>query len=745
MLLLKIGNHHVDVPRDVDVPVVLRSPVFTNDEGAIPGSFVFNFSLPYTDQLKRELNFAHRASRKGKPIWQHDSELRFGPLKYFGKATIQNINATEVEFSMPVEVGNLASEFKDLTLQDLDIEDVLPWDPQLCYAELTDQFTFKKYPGFGSTPFTEEIPLEFDFCPVDSFSGYNPETYSFTAPETRDYHILVHLNSFLHPIMGNPQLGLAGKDRKILIKKNGSDLVSPDITSDSFSYMDVLSLNEGDVLTFFLKVSSQNSNQANFLEVTVQQGTQFTIDDNQDPFHDVPGSQYPDKNFAVFPFENPQILENIPESLYRLDVNDIKEATARFSPVVNYYRDGRFPYVISGLANGLYVSLLNMFSPSPYLAFVMKKIFEKINFQMENNVFEGDELKQITIICNSFICNYFPSYEPLLLKDFIPDETLKGFIRGVCQLLGIAFKVSGARRTIEFKFLDDIMSDTSSIEFSDNVIGELQLSPEYYNGFVFKVNPVDCKYIKDNYYSVDDLNIKGSVNSFDLLPEDGNQLLDAYFVNIWRAWFIWDYDPDTGGYGWIFHSVDYSTEIKETEEERGDPFQVELKLSTPAARVWDKEFPIQDSTVGAGFRLWHIPAFHVPGNFKMLPKKYKSKSVYALIPYWGLQKDNANENYPFASSDVYSYSRTKIDHANISLLPLGDYGLYEKKWKKFIQWRLQSPGEFKIMKQLSPLEISQLNWFRWYKIHGVDYLFQEVRFNIKNNRIGTAQIQAYRR
>jgi len=417
-----------------------------------------------------------------------------------------------------------------------------------------------------------------------------------------------------------------------------------------------------------------------------------------------------------------------------------------FSPVINYYRNDEFPWVVHGQVNGLYYSLLNLFSPAPYLAFIIRQIFLHIGYNISNNLFETDELKRITCLTTNFINNYFPAPETPLLKEFLPDAGIKEFFRNICRLLGIVFKVNTTTRTITFGFIDDIMADTSNIEFSQNILSEPKLTPENFNGYLLKTTPTGCKYISDYFKPLTGLTLKGSVNTYSVLPATNNQVNDCYYIETWKAYFIWNYDPDEGIYTWVFHSIDHSLEVEETDPDIDfEPLAIDLQASAPAQLVWKPENPAKDPTVGASIRYWHIPAFWMPGNFKTLPMAYHSDDVFAFIPYWGLQKDNSNDDYPFASNDVYDYSRTKITLANLSLRPDGDYGLYEKKWKKFIQWRLSSPGEYKIEKYMTPLEIANLDWFRWYKIHGVDYLLKEIRFNIRHNRISVAEIIAYRR
>ena len=740
MLSLKIGSLLVDTS-NVEIPVVLRSPVFTTEEGRIPASFIFNFAIRLTDELKRELEFAHRAAKKGKSTWQHPSSLRFGILNYSGTATITKISSDEVEFSMPVDAGSLANELGELELKDLQISEELPWNPKITYADLSDSFLVKHG---QMLPFTQNIQIPFDFCPIDNFSGYDLSELTFTVVNAGDYRIVFQVNSFLRHILGNPNLALAGKDRKILITKNDADFVVDPITSDSYSFDGLVSLNANDVLKFYLRVSGQNMDLNNYLDITIQQGSSLTINDDTKPFLDVPAATYPDINFAVFPYQNPEATNNMPDSLFQIDINNIKDNLSRFAPVVNYFKNGHFPYVVSGALNGIYYSLLNLFSPAPYLAFIIKNIFSHIGYNIVNNVFETDELRRITVLTSNFINNYFPDAGTMYLKDFIPEDSLKNFVREVCRMLGITFKVNTVTRTIEFKFVDQIMSDMTSVEFNDNVLGTPEINPEEFAGFVFKTTATECKYIGDNFRSNEGVRVRGYAHTLDLLPTTGNELFDAYYIRLWRAWYIWNYDPDQGAYAWVFHSIDYGVEVKETVQNQ-DPLTIELKLSSPAMQIWNEESPAQDPTVGSGSRLWHIPAFHLAGNFKNLPAAYRSKAQYALIPYWGLHPDVNGNNYPYASNDVYKYNGDKISDANLGLRPDGEYGLYEKKWKRFIQWRLESPGDFKIMKYISPLEISQLNWFRWHKILGVDYLLKEIRFNIKNDYISVSQILAYRR
>lgn len=743
MLSLKIGSTFLDT-RNADIPVVLRNPMFVSDEGKIPGSFIFNFTLPLSDDLKGELAFAHRPARKGKPQTRHPFSLRFGPLHYQGTAQITQLNEKEIEVSMPVDTGTLAELFVDQRLSDLDITEEIPWDPQITFAICNQLFEFS-YNNINPT----HTVLNPDFLAIDTFSSYDLVTGEWTCPEDAMYNINVVINwAFKKRTIGSNQFD-AGKNPKFIILKNGlPTLYSVDIESNYFSFAAPISLQEGDVIKFIFQAESVFTWPLYWLQFYFEPGTCIVIEKGEKPFSDLPASFYPQKNFAVYPYYNPMAMGNIPDSLFRVDINDTKEYIERFSPVVNYYRDGYFPHVMHGQVNGIYYSLLNLFTPAPYLAFIIKKIFAHINYNIQNNLFESAELKQITCLTTRFINNYFPEAGTPVLKDFLPESAILDFFRDICLLLGISFRVNNVTRTIEFRFIDQILSDNSSIDYSENIAGSPRIKPETLNGFLLKCAAPDCEHIRNNFKSLEGLNIKGVISQLNQAPMSGNHVNDAYFITLWKSWFIWNYDADQGAYNWIFHSIDHCDEIKETNPEPpGETLTLEHHAKVPAMFAYKPppESYFGDITIGAGSRNWLIPAFVANGSFTTLPKSYQTNPGYALVSYWGLCQDSNGSNYPFASNDVFDYNGNKIPSANLALRPDGVYGLYEKKWKKFIQWRLASPGEFVIQKYLSPLEINNLDWFRWHKIHGVDYLLKEIRFNIHNDHISIAEISAHRR
>lgn len=751
MLSLKLGNY-MPVTRDLELQVVLRSPLFYTSDDKIPGSFIFNFTLPLTEQLKRELKFAHRPARKGKPTWKLPFELNFKMLKYKGTAKITGISTSsklgKVDVVLPVETGEISMILRNLSLKDIYIDEVVQYSPLFTYGIVGRIYNHEEQ---QASLFNADIDIKLNSFLTDTFNAYDQQEFEWIAPYDGTFTISVVANTQFGQLTEIGTTYDAGTVRTLRIHRNGDEIAGETIESNSHYYTGNHELLEGDVIKIFVRATSvQRSIGLHYLNIYFQPGSAVFINDAsiaESPFQDVISASYPDKNFAIFPIKNPRLLNNTPDSLFRVDMNDIKEYHSKFFPVTNYFVDDRFIWHVIGDKNGYSYILLNMFSPAPYIEFIIDKILNHIGFTAINNPFATDELKNMVYQTNFFINNYFYDEAPIALADFVPDEQVSDFLRNLCRTLGIVFDAKTVNRTIRFKFLDEIMADMSSIEFGENVLSSVELQAENYSGYILRFTPAQCAYLQKHNKTLDGLNIIGETNF--ALPASA-ELNDAIYVVLRQAWYVWQYDPEEGVFQWIFHSIDFPLELKDIDEESTDsPLEINLERNTVAMSAWfhsDDEPGAYDNSIGApANRFWRIPMFYEAGNFSQLPEAYKTNLQGILLFYRGLQKDSLDDDYPLGSNTVYDYAGDKIPGADLSLRLDGQYGLFEKKWKNFIEWRLNSPGEYKLQKYIAPLEIHQLDWFRWHKIHGVDYLLKEIRFNIRHDRLSIAEITGFRR
>ena len=147
-----------------------------------------------------------------------------------------------------------------------------------------------------------------------------------------------------------------------------------------------------------------------------------------------------------------------------------------------------------------------------------------------------------------------------------------------------------------------------------------------------------------------------------------------------------------------------------------------------------------DLTISNLGRGWITPAWITPCNFTLLPEDLQSDPQYTLLFYRGLVNDYNDDKFPLASNDVYDYDGNII--AALALRLDTDYGVYNKLLRNFIDFVLNSPGDYTFFKKMSVAEIATLNLFKWHNAFETDWLIKEIRFNIKYDTISTAQIIA---
>jgi hypothetical protein len=782
MLNITIGQTPAPT-QNVDIPIVLRNPVFFNDEGNIPGSFIFNFTLPLTDEIKKELSFAHRPSRKGKPTWQHPCQVRFGPLHYIGTATITQTTTQHptsagaepetIEVSMPVETASIAPALKENTLHDLDITETIQ-QIECNYGSVIEGYDYEGPLVTMDGPYTENIYLDPNLFNIKTIDIYDPAEKEWVIPETGNYNLFVSIRSSFEEVdVFGGNIWTKGAFRVFRIWKNDVIIyedffenIEPyyDPVNNFYFYKNVFSFDEGDKIKIGLRCTAGKNPNGNIwqLHVYIDPETCVAIDKDSTFLNTIAAGSYPDLNYTFFPVKNPDMLQNIPESLFNVDMNNIKEYHQMFGTFLNYYFNGKFPGIIGGKVNNISHILISIFSPAIYTAFIIKKLLSFIGFTPINNPFETDELKRLVLQTNRIINNYFWDNQPINLIDFLPETPLSDFFRNICRTLGIAFIIKTDNRTIRFAFIDDILKDKSAIPFSDNILSSLEIESENYELFSIQFKEINCEYTNKHYQTLDGLNVIGSVYSYGNLPETGD-INDCYYLTHDRHYVVWQYNQETGAFEWIFYSIDFNNQQPQPQPQSQTQSQsatLKIDLSPPisANYFWDPDFldtppdskfPAWDNTIGApsfpSHRYWLTPAFFQKCNFKQLPDKFRSDDQSILLFYHGLHDDNDDNPYPFASNDVYDYAGDKITGADLALRLDSDYGLYIKKWKSFIDWRLDSPATYKFRKAITATEIAQLDWFRWHNILGVDYLLKEIRFNIRNNHLTIAEILAHRR
>lgn len=744
MLSIKIGSTYATIPADIDIPVVMYSPIFLTDDNKIPGSFIFNFTLPLTDELKNELSFPHRPQRKGKITVGKPAEISFGVLRFAGTANIELANSTQVEVSMPVNNGNLAKSIKKKSIKDIGLDEIIPFDPKISICQLANTITDHLEMNFDGQ-FLNQTKIVLDTVRIDPYNMYNAANGTWTIPEiTQSFQIRFVVN-----------LQVWGADRFILIYINNVPAHTIDIPigegEDSFRIMAVntsrtYELEAGDTLFFMLCARSLPA-AGNMQSVTTNiiSGTTIAFVNEDTPFQSIPAKNYPDSNYAVFPIYNPSALNNISDNLYQIEFNDIKQNHEEFAPYLNYFVDDKFPWVVTGLKNSVAYAMINLFAPYPYIAAIIKAIFNTIGYTIVNNVFETENFKQAVMVHNNIINNYFYQSGQIKLNDFIPDIPIADFLRDVCSQLGVTFAINSVTKTITFELIDNIMADKTKVPFHLDLITKPELDVINYSGMSISYEKVSCDYIEKYVKSLENINIKGTVTNIGALGGIQNpEINDAYYVTTRHAFYCWNYDNELSILNWIIYSFDFPMEMNDIDaDSEFDPYSLTLKINTILMNFWHPVKGRGDLTISNLGRGWITPAWITPCNFTLLPEDLQSDPQYTLLFYRGLVNDYNDDKFPLASNDVYDYDGNII--AALALRLDTDYGVYNKLLRNFIDFVLNSPGDYTFFKKMSVAEIATLNLFKWHNAFETDWLIKEIRFNIKYDTISTAQIIACRR
>lgn len=750
-LRITLGSTAVDTS-DADIPVVLRSPIFPTDAGKIPGSFIFNSTFPYTNDLKLEFKHAHRPARNGHPTFKYPFQLSFGVLHYAGTATITELSDAQIELSMPVDTGDLNTILKKYKLADLSLGGDTIIIPFYSDAVETNNWACVAYqPEY----FDIEDFLEFNIINADIERSFNETASSYTAKSDQ-----VAVVTFKCNVSSNITNGSS-----IRFKVNG--VIREEVTFEDFlnTITVNLTLQANDIVTYTIFLLSLeeipgNPETLHIINFVIDPGHEITFEplDPRSIFDLNVNKFWPDVNYALFPFENPGFFGNLDDDMFMIDTLSIKELYSTKYPVLNYFVNGRFPIAMTKVIGGIHVFAAgNLFVPALFVPYITQQLLAFIGFSTDYNPFTDDTDLQKLVLFNLYAENNFVDKNFVKIKssfnlaDHVPDMTLGDFLRELCRFWGIVFQSNTITRKITFKWLQDIMDDTQPVDFSDDIASGLVLTPENYNGLSIKQTPGPASdtYMADNLKSLDGLSFKGSVLLWNDLPHDNNEINDCYLVTIWNAYYAWNYDTESGDLNWIFHSLNFFLEYRQEPDEdaTGELFQMETQI-TP---VMMNKGAYEDKNICApgygepdlAWRRWLIPSTDQPGSFEGTLPDMQTDFNQSLLFYYGLKKDNHNNDYPFATNDAYDFSGNRI--ADLCLRLDGDYGIYKNKLQKFVEWRINNPGEFTFKKFISAKQLSELDFFKWYKILGVDYLLKEVRFSIRHDHISLSEIIAYRR
>lgn len=746
MLQLKIGNTYVDT-LNIQIPVVYRNPLLSDGKG----SYLFNFNLPATDKLKKEFEYFHRPGRSGSRSIKRTLELTFGPLKFSGYATVSEAGYTSYEVSCPIDNGELARMFKEKKLSDIDLGGVRDTNVGKTNVDAKPSEDLVVDISSLDPPIIRYQYLLFDNILSNPDQMINSIGDTILIGETNQWVFIynIEVKTFDY---GDIYLEIFKGSNLILQRQLKIGFNSIPIEIDAEIYDSITWRIKGICLQIdnpgqapdVLKLKYTIDHEMSWIKVF-----ENTILNNNNGL-----SVYPYEDYACFPFENAKMFDNLEDDFYKLDHTSIKEIYSKYFPVFNYYKDNRFPTLLYGVSEGEAFVAFNLFNPFPYLAYVIKQIAKEFGTTIENNVFEEPDQKQLVIFNlfaeNGLITSDLIQPKPgFNLQDHVPDMLISKFWINLCRLLGIGFDYNASKKTLRLKYLKDIAASTDYKVFPGTINSKPLLKSDAYNGYRLIQNITNDEFISKYFRRIDGLVLKGTVNTLNELSGVENPLVnDCWHVKSRKEYYYWNYDPELSILNWVFFSKDFFFVKEEINSEFGNST---YEIQTDISAVMDNGWPFTDNNICApAGRFWLIPKVQQTGNFDGLPDVFRSEFSKSLLFFHGLRFDNQEMLYPLGSSDIYDYYGNPITFEASSNSPAythslslrwdGPNGIYEKRYKKWIDLLVNSRGFFTIRCSMSVLQLSQLDWFEWYTGPGYKFMVKEARFNIYNDHLSVVEM-----
>jgi hypothetical protein len=429
------------------------------------------------------------------------------------------------------------------------------------------------------------------------------------------------------------------------------------------------------------------------------------------------------------------VFDKWPDDFYQIDNESVKLLYAEYFKVINYFVGGNFPATMTTQRDEDSYMAGNLFVPFPYIAFLVKRIAYHFNFAIQNNVFES-ELKYAVLI-NHFVENQFLANDAKMLapsdsfnlSNHVPDWTIYDFLKHLCNLFGMGYEVNNDSNVITFNFVDDILASNDYIDISEMVIERpVVLFNKKITGYNLKLKPPTNDKYFDEVKSMEGLNVIGTVDLLSELPATA-QLNDCYFVNFVNAYMVWGYDENAYVFGWVFHSRKFTSEIGSGTDQQ--------EVSTELCPLL--EVIKGDSVNPTSGRSWSIPASHQPGKFEGAPDTFQTDWQPGVVWYHGMKNDSDGNPYPFASAGITDHAGNTISGATLALTLDGSNGLFEKKWKTYLEWRLATKP-VRVLIQPTAGFLRAFSFAKKVRFNGSNYLVAEMRGNILRTGPGTFEL-----
>jgi hypothetical protein len=402
---------------------------------------------------------------------------------------------------------------------------------------------------------------------------------------------------------------------------------------------------------------------------------------------------YPERNFSLPQILNKSYYETLPDH----------EQLWYF----NYYYFGDLQYRWDLVDNTPLVPML-------YLRYVLKMVFEKIGFTLDDDFFAMDPQYNSMVLYNNVNANcrneapFDYDIDKVFLSYHVPHMTLNDFLSGLESFFNLRFFVNNLTGVVKLVSVDKIIKSSDTVDFSSMVSDIYTEIGDPLKGFKLSMNiDSDDDVASLQTATMDEMisNVKPSVESIADLPIWPNSPdNEIRFVRDTLTYFmlynhVWVSIPTWTNFGGLNQFIHAENDIS-----------METKFST----LFNAPGELLECIVGNSMANWAATT----------PKLFFVK----FHPFV-----SGIEN----SQKVYGSNRTDSKYLFYS----EDHGLYNQHFKAFLDFQMQAKT-VKFIKQLTLLDLNQLDFSKKHTIDGNNYMLSTVQVTLTNQGFKPATITA---
>lgn len=369
-------------------------------------------------------------------------------------------------------------------------------------------------------------------------------------------------------------------------------------------------------------------------------------------------------------------------------------------------------------------------TPFLRLDYILRKTFEKIGFSVVNRFQTTDELKRLVLYNNydARIQTFYPSV--LNLKNHVPQSLKCGeFLNKFSRLFNVCPFIDAFGKTVELYPMIDAMKEAAAYDWSDKMLTEWRLEQEDLN-------------IPKRIGYKDPFKVTGEVyryeQSFENIPY--TPIADVRtLTNTDQMGIYFEYTTDTyykvylAGSDVAFHELTKQFTPLSSKTAKGEPFYNDMLAAL------NEEVFIHQNNLEVG----SLPFFKIEGSNA---EKTNEPPLLVML-YRGMHpclvtypSNAAGPNYPYASANVYTTLKARMNTEKFSLNFDGDYGLGRNcigDWYDMLQAKKDLIARF----NLTVAELRSFSFRKKVHINGMDYFVKTIKGKLTSRGLSPVEAE----